>query len=255
MFNNVHPAVSSECSCAAGEVRFAGFQGTTLIDFPRRIASIFFVPECDLRCPYCHNGALFSMRDADRMPSEMAWAELEKRRGFIDGIVLTGGEPSLHPWLVPFARIVKERYPFEVKLDTNGLNGDFLKEMLPFLDHVAIDLKTTPDRYTLLGSSLSPEEVRDRLVRTRELLALFPGEVEYRTTMYPPVVGDIETLRAMMAFVPSNADLYLQRFMPDHAWSEEARGVASFEPAQIEALAMELRRLTRRDRIFVRTYA
>lgn len=255
MFNNVHPAGPSECLCPAEEVRFAGFQGTTLIDFPRRIASIFFVPGCDLRCPYCHNGALFSVRDADRMPPDMVWAELDKRRGFIDGIVLTGGEPSLHPGLVDFVRIVKERYPFEVKLDTNGLNGDFLRDMLPFLDHVAVDLKTTPDRYSLLGSSLSSEEVSGCLVRTRELLAAFPGEVEYRTTMYLPVVGDIETLRAMMAFVPPNADLYLQRFMPDHAWSEEARAVASMEPSRIEALAMDLRRETGRDRIFVRTYA
>ncbi|HNT26755.1 MAG TPA: radical SAM protein [bacterium] len=255
MFHNAQPIGPSEGSSALREVRFAGFQGTTLIDFPRRIASIFFVPGCDLRCPYCHNGALFSVRDADHMPPDMVWAELDKRRGFIDGIVLTGGEPSLHPGLVVFARIVKERYPFEVKLDTNGLNGDFLRDMLPFLDHVAIDLKTTPERYALLGSSLSPEEVHGRLVRTRELLASFPGEVEYRTTMYPPIVGDIETLRAMMVFVPPNADLYLQRFMPDHAWSEEARAVTSFEPADIETLAMELRRSTGRDRIFVRTYA
>ncbi len=233
----------------------AGFQGTTLIDFPGRIASILFAPGCNLRCPYCHNGALFSVPDDELMPAGILAEELDKRRGFIDGIVITGGEPSLHPGLVGFARGVKERYGFEIKLDTNGLDPAFVRAMLPYVDYVAIDIKTVPERYYLLGAQAGSGSIRERLGETKAMLAAAPVRVEYRTTMYPPVVDGVETLAAMLEFVPPSADFYLQRFIARNAWSDEARQNASFEPAQLEAMALELRRRTGRDRIYLRTYS
>ncbi|HOW52342.1 MAG TPA: anaerobic ribonucleoside-triphosphate reductase activating protein [bacterium] len=233
----------------------AGFQGTTLIDFPGRIASILFTGGCNLRCPYCHNGALFTVSDDDLMPAEALREELDKRHDFIDGIVITGGEPSLHPELVAFAREVKDRYGLEIKLDTNGLDPAFIRAMLPYVDYVAVDLKTLPERYYLLGAQAGAGSIRERLRETKMLLTGVTARVEYRTTMYPPVVDGVETLAAMLELVPPSADLYLQRFIPRNAWSEEAQKSASFEPAELEAMALELRRLTGRDRIYLRTYS
>ncbi len=248
-------SAASALEKGAGSFPCAGFQGTTLIDFPGCVASIIFTPGCNLRCPYCHNGALFTVEGDELMPHEALQEELAKRHGFIDGIVITGGEPSLHPGLVAFARGVKERYNLEIKLDTNGLDPAFVRAMLPHVDYVAIDLKTTPERYYLLGAQAGAGAIRERLRETGRLLAAAAARVEYRTTMYPPAVDGVDTLVAMLEFVPPSADFYLQRFIARNAWSEEARKNASFEPAQLEAMALELRRRTGRDRIYVRTYS
>jgi len=241
-------------SGSAPEIRCAGFQGTTLIDFPDRVAAIVFVPGCNLRCPYCHNGSLFEVADEDLMPSVLLWEEIERRGGFIDGVVITGGEPSLHPELVSFARALRER-GFEVKLDTNGLAPAFVKAMLPFLTYIAVDLKTTPERYYLLGAKGGACDLRERLRTTKEILDAAPVAVEYRITMYPGVVDSVETLEAMMALVPARAVVYLQQFVPDHAWSEEARETTPFPAAVLTTMAEELRRRTGRDRIEVRDYS
>jgi len=236
------------------EIRCAGFQGTTLIDFPDRVAAIVFVPGCNLRCPYCHNGALFEVADEDLMPPEALWEEIERRRDFIEGVVITGGEPSLHPELGAFARALRERGR-EVKLDTNGLDPAFVRTMLPFLSCVAVDLKTTPERYHLLGTRAGACDLRERLRATKEILSAAQCAVEYRVTMYPGVVDGVETLEAMMALVPANAIVYLQQFVPNHAWSDEAQKTPPFSAAVIREMAGELRRRTGRDGIYVRDYS
>ncbi len=246
--------VSAGTPMVPAVIRCAGFQGTTLIDFPDRVAAIVFVPGCNLRCPYCHNGALFEVADEDLMPSEALWEEIERRREFIDGVVITGGEPSLYPGLVAFAQALRER-GLEVKLDTNGLAPVFVKTMLPFLSYVAVDLKTTPERYHILGSRAGACDIRERLRTTREILAAARVTIEYRITMYPGVIDGVETLEAMMDLVPANAIVYLQQFVPDHAWSEEAQKTPPFSAATIREMAEELRRRTGRDSIYMRLYS
>ncbi len=187
------------------------------------------------------------------MPPDVLWEEIERRRGFIDGIVITGGEPSLHPELVAFTRALRER-GLEVKLDTNGLDPSFVETMLPFLSYVAIDLKTTPERYHLLGAKTEVLDLRNRFLRIKELLSRKPIPVEYRVTLYPGVVDGVETLTAMMDLVPENAVVYLQQFVPDHAWSEEARNTKPFSATAIREMAEEVRRRSARSAILVRTY-
>ncbi len=232
----------------------SGFQGTTLIDFPGKISSIIFFAGCNLRCPYCHNGTLLEVDESKIIPKDELLAELDKRKNFIDGVVITGGEPSLCDEVIDFIAEIKSRTNLKIKLDTNGLSPEFIKKALPFVDYVAIDIKTTPEQYQDLGCTMKGSEVEKALKETKEMLENCDKKVEYRTTMYPPVVKSYDILFKMFEFVPRNADYYLQRFMPDHSWSEVAQETDTYSPEQLERMAIELRKNMQTERIFLRVY-
>ena len=103
---------------------------------------------------------------------------------------------------------------------------------------------------------MKKDEIREKLLKTKELLEKAKGiDVEYRTTMYPPIVESYERIYKMFEFIPANAEYYLQRFIGENAQSMEARNVKGYNVDQLERMAMELRRNTRREKIFVRSYA
>jgi len=233
-----------------------GFQGTSLIDFPGKISSIVFLGGCNLRCPYCHNGVLFNFNKDEIMPLEILFSTLEKRKKFIDGVVFTGGEPTLYRELIPVVKEIKKRFNLEIKFDSNGLNPDFLAEISDSVDYFSIDIKGTPLSYSsILGSALDTEEIEKRLLRTKEILETSGKKVEYRTTMYPKVVDSPLTLNKMLKFIPKNADYYLQRFMPETAWAEEAQISNSYSPADLEKMINTLRDDVKSENIFLRTYS
>ena len=120
-----------------------GFQGTSLLDFPGRIASLVFFGGCNLRCPYCHNPALVLEPESyPDLPLDEVLAELADRRGFIDGVVVTGGEPTLAADLLPLLQGIRD-LGLQIKLDTNGLAPKVLEILLQrqLLDSIACDLK------------------------------------------------------------------------------------------------------------------
>ena len=150
---------------------------------------------------------------------------------------------------------IKERFAIDVKIDSNGLKPEFIEKILPYLSYIAIDIKTTPDLYGELGCKLPKKEVEQKLLATKELLEKQTNaKVEYRTTMYPKLVESYERLCKMSDFIPENAVYYLQRFICDNAYSAEAKASESYSMEQLERMAMEMRRITKRDKIFVRTY-
>lgn len=233
-----------------------GHQQTSLIDFPGRIATVFFFAGCDLRCPYCHNGSLLEVKKEDIIPRETVLSEIEKRSKFIDGVSFSGGETTLYEELIGLMKEIKERFNLDIKIDSNGLRPEFIEKAIPYLSHIAIDIKTTPELYSKLGTKLDKEEVKQRLMLTKEILEKAQGlRVEYRTTMYPPLVESYERIYKMIEFIPENAEYYLQRFVNTNVLASEARNVASYTIEQLERMALEIRRNTRRDKIFARTYA
>ena len=126
-----------------------GFQKLTLLDFPGHTAAIVFTAGCDLRCPFCHNASLVSrIRAEERIDEAEVFAYLEKRRGLIDGVSVSGGEPLLQKDILTFLERVK-RLGLAVKLDTNGSSPKRLFEVLEsgFVDYVAMDIKNAPSLY------------------------------------------------------------------------------------------------------------
>ena len=126
-----------------------GLQKVTLLDFPGRVACTVFLAGCNFRCPFCHNASLVTHVDPDRnIPEEEILSFLKKRRGVLDGVFITGGEPLLAPGLDRLIREIKE-LGYEVKLDTNGSNSERLKTLAGsgMIDYVAMDIKNAPGKY------------------------------------------------------------------------------------------------------------
>lgn len=130
-------------------MRIQGFQKLTLLDFPGKVACILFTEGCNFRCPFCHNAALVSHVDPSaRLQEEEILRQLEKRKGILDGVCVTGGEPLLQNGIEDFLGKLKEM-GFAVKLDTNGSFPERLKAIVKagLVDYVAMDIKNAREKY------------------------------------------------------------------------------------------------------------
>lgn len=163
-------------------MKISGLQKLTLLDYPGRVACTVFLNGCNFRCPFCHNSELLEAGVEPVMTTEELLAFLRKRLGILEGVCITGGEPTLHPQLFDLLRSVKE-LGYAVKLDTNGSRPAVLKELVEegLVDYVAMDIKNAPDKYapTCGLSAMDPAPIEESI---RFLLA---GKVdfEFRTTV------------------------------------------------------------------------
>ena len=163
-------------------MQISGLQKMTLLDFPGKVACTVFLNGCNFRCPYCHNAELLDGRIEPLMSREEFLAFLKKRIGLLDGVCVSGGEPTLSAGLKELMREIKAM-GFSTKLDTNGSRPAVLKELVDdgLVDYVAMDIKNAPDRYGvtcgLPGMDLAPIEESIRF--------LLAGNVdfEFRTTV------------------------------------------------------------------------
>jgi pyruvate formate lyase activating enzyme len=223
-----------------------GLQKTSLVNFPGRVAAAVFLPGCNLRCPYCHNGELATASVVSGPRSEGSdgasyasldevHAHLEKRKRVLGGLAISGGEPLLSaamPGLVKKARELE----LSVKIDTNGTLPDRLRAILDDPetrpDMIAVDVKTSPSRYgELTVESAAGERAGTELLRSIAILAAEtngssrPRRVEYRTVLVPGLVGENE-LREIGAILPPGADWELAAFVPglclDSSWNDRA---------------------------------
>lgn len=177
-------------------MKLHGLQKLTLLDFPEHVACTVFTAGCNLRCPFCHNALLvMDIQPGDAIPEDEFFSFLEKRRGLLDGVAVTGGEPLLQPDLCAFLRRIKS-LGFAVKLDTNGCYPDRLAALLDerLVDYAAMDVKNTPEKYpeTVGIPGFDPAPVRESMA----LLARSGIPYEYRTTVVKEfhTVEDIEAV-------------------------------------------------------------
>jgi pyruvate formate lyase activating enzyme len=193
-------------------LRIKGFQGTSLLDFPGRVASLVFTGGCNLSCGFCHNPGL--VLDPDQYPDyplDELLEDLKQRSSFIDGVVVSGGEPTLATGLTEFLEQVKG-LGLQVKLDSNGLLPRVLSTLFEreLVDYLAIDFKTSPARYAELHRS--PVDVAAFLASCRLAIERAP-EYEFRTTCVPGLVAEDE-LRAMGEVIKGAGRWVLQQFVP-----------------------------------------
>lgn len=212
----------------------AGYHPTTLIDWPGRLACIVFLPRCNFRCPFCHSGSLLS-DPKETIPLEAILSHIASRRGWIDGVVICGGEPTLWPSLGALCATLR-RAGLRVKLDTNGSRPDRLGQLLAagLLDAVAMDLKAPlDDRYgRAAGVPVDLEAIR----RSIDLVRGSGLEHEFRTTVCPALLVE-EDIRAMGEAIAGAASWVLQRFEPAQALDPALREVQPYGPDRMEALA------------------
>lgn len=168
-------------------MRIGGLQKLTLLDYPGKVACTVFLIGCNLRCPYCHNPGLVlpERMDGHEIPTDEVLGFLEQRRGKLDGVCITGGEPTLWQELPEFISDIRS-LGYTVKLDTNGTNPDMLKKLLSdsLLDYVAMDIKNGPSRYAI---TCGGADVIDSVRKSAALLLNGMAEYEFRTTVCKPL--------------------------------------------------------------------
>ena len=221
-----------------------GLQKLTLLDYPGRIACTVFLGGCNFRCPFCHNGGLALGGDSDGIMSvEELLAFLDSRRGRLQAVCISGGEPTLHPDLPALIGEIRSR-GFEVKLDTNGTNPEMLSLLIAdgLVDYVAMDIKNSPDKYALTTGLISNSEFQiSNFNAVRESAALLmQGRVdfEFRTTLVKEL-HSADDLEAIGKWLSGGEKYFLQTYRDEGDLL--VGGFTAFSPEETEQLLAVLK--------------
>jgi pyruvate formate lyase activating enzyme len=218
-------------------MKFSGLQKTSLLDYPDKVASVLFTPGCNLSCPYCHNWEIAINPQPPFLQETTAIEILEKRKKYIDAVVITGGEPCMHKELPRFLTKLKEQ-KFFVKLDTNGFYPEVLKECLNHTDYIALDIKTSLEKYKQLGA-----QDTGNLQKSIEILKTDKTTYEFRTTLFPEIVTlqDIECIGELTKGSKNHA---LQQFIPKNTQNKHYQTLQCYAPETIKEFANTLNKYT-----------
>lgn len=185
----------------------AGFVKNSLVDFPGCISSVLFLPGCNFNCFYCHNRQLLQ-DNYENIDTQTIFDFLQKRKGMIDGVVISGGEPTLHEDLLMFINKIKN-IGYKVKLDTNGSSPDIIKQILQeeVCDYYAVDYKAPKDKYKdICGENANADDT----LKTISILAESGIDFEVRTTVFPHLTK--EDLMNMATELPLLPRYVLNRY-------------------------------------------
>lgn len=166
-------------------MKITGLQKMTLLDFPGKVACTVFLGGCNFRCPFCHNSQMLDGSAEKFMEEEEFFSFLQKRQGLLDGVCVTGGEPTLQPGLPAFLEKIRG-LGYKVKLDTNGYRPEVLKAVVEqgLVDYVAMDIKNGPQEYAqTAGVALDMEKIQESIL----YLVSDPVDYEFRTTVVEPL--------------------------------------------------------------------
>jgi pyruvate formate lyase activating enzyme len=212
-----------------------GFIETSFCDWDGKLSSVIFLPQCNFRCPFCQNGDLIT--GADDIPTvdfERVEAYLKAKSDWIDGVVITGGEPTIWEGLGQLAREIRG-WGLAVKLDTNGTNPDMLASLVGdgLVDYVAMDIKTALDeRY---DSAAGVPVDLPAVTRSVEFLMSLGDACEFRTTLVPGIVGQDE-VDCIARAIEGARKYILQRFVPDNSLDTSLRQALPYQDTFIAQL-------------------
>ncbi len=192
-------------------MRIGGLQKFSLIDYPGKMAAVIFTQGCNFRCRYCHNPQLVLPECfQESIPEEEVFSFLEKRRGQLEAVVVTGGEPTIHIGLIPFLRKIRTLH-YLIKLDTNGSNPAVLEKVFDqrLVDYAAMDLKAPLEEYSQMAGRFVDE---DRLRKSIRLIIESGVTYEFRTTLVRPFC-EAEKIAKIVKIIPDAARYILQPFV------------------------------------------
>jgi pyruvate formate lyase activating enzyme len=228
-------------------MRIASLQRVSLIDYPGKIAATVFTQGCNFRCGYCHNAELvLPDRYGPLTAEDDIFSFLKLRRGKLEGVVVTGGEPTIQDDLGEFLRTVKD-IGYLVKLDTNGSNPGVLETLIEgkIVDYIAMDLKGPLERYPEIASVPVDTAAIERSI---ELIMACGVEHEFRTTVVKSHLDSRDLLS--VAKVINKARLYvLQPFVPRKMLDDSFLSEATYLPHEFSAIREELGRVLNRVEI------
>jgi pyruvate formate lyase activating enzyme len=216
-------------------VSIKGFIETSFVDWPGKICSVIFFPRCNFRCRYCHNADLIFRPEEyeDIQPSSIG-DRLQSLRGWIDGVCVTGGEPTLHGCLTDVLAAVK-RAGFQVKLDTNGSNPEILADLIDkrLVDYVAMDVKSSLDENSYCKIIQTPDML-DSVKKSVDILLSGCVEYEFRVTVVPEYHGP-EDIYALARELNGAKRLRVQNFTPsEHVLDPALHRLSGYTEEDIE---------------------
>lgn len=187
-----------------------GIQKLTLVDYPGKVACTLFLFGCNFRCPYCHNPELVVDDGTPPISEEEIFKFLEKRKKFLDGVCITGGEPTLHDDLPEFIRRIKD-LGYSVKLDTNGTRPKMLRQLIVegLVDYIAMDVKAPLEKYE---NVVKVKVDVYNIVESIEIIKAFP-EHEFRTTVLPELLSK-EDILTISRWLKGAKRFFIQQFKP-----------------------------------------
>lgn len=186
-----------------------GMQKVTLLDYPNNIACMIFTSGCNFKCPYCHNSSLIKQNKEGLISEKEVFDYLKKRKNILDGLVISGGEPTVQKDLIEFINKVK-RLGYKIKLDTNGYKPDVLKEIIDnnLVDYIAMDIKNTFSKYNQIINIKNPKV--ELLKESIELIKNSNIDHEFRTT----IIKEHHTLEDINEIIKiiGKSKYYIQNF-------------------------------------------
>lgn len=221
-------------------MHISGIQKLTLLDYPGKLACTIFTDGCNFRCPFCHNASLvLPDREKQRIDETFVLDFLKKRQGILEGVAVTGGEPTLQADLEAFLEKVKA-LGYKIKLDTNGTRPEVLKRVIEngLVDRVAMDIKDAPENYRIAcGAAADISAIES----SKELLLCGTVEYEFRTT----VVKGIHTKESLLSaarWISGAKEYYLQQFK-DSGDIILPKGLSAFDEVEMNALLQAVREI------------
>lgn len=219
----------------------SGVQKFTMLDYPDRTAAIVFTPGCNMRCKFCHNKEFVLPQEIKKIAGSFVSESsilhfLDTRKGLLDGVVISGGEPTLQKDLRAFIEKVRAK-GFLVKLDTNGHRPEVVKELLDaaLLDYIAMDVKTLPQNYNdLVGAGDFEKTIPESI----EIIKKSGIAYEFRTTMIKEIHTP-EIIEEMVGILAGSEKYYIQTFRPKNTLDPTFEKYHPFEPSEMKEICQK----------------
>lgn len=232
-------------------MEIGGLQKTTLIDYPGKIACTIFLIGCNFRCPFCYSAELVlpeKIKNQPRIDEKELFRFLKERRKYLEGVVICGGEPTIHSDLSDFLLQIK-KMGYLIKLDTNGTQPDIIKKLIDkkLVDYIAMDIKAPLEEEKYAAAS----GVKVDLEKIRQSIALIKNsgiDYEFRTTVVPTIHQLEDILNIAQAIAPAKK-FYLQNFRPEKTLNENLLQVKPFSETDLEMILEKIKNLFKECRI------
>ena len=224
-------------------MKIGSLQRFSLIDYPGKICAIVFTQGCNFRCPYCHNPELVNPKKfGESIAHDEIFSFLERRRGKLDAVSITGGEPTIQEDLVGFMRKIKD-LGYLVKIDTNGSMPEILEELMDekLLDLIAMDVKAPLDKYKKIVRALSDTL---RIEESIHLIMNSGIDYEFRTTIVKSLL-DEEDIKKIGILIEGAYRYVLQKFVPSKTLNPKFMNEETFTNEEFERTFKSLEKLVK----------